>query len=202
LTAPAPHWQQFAGLPGIDLAKAMDTWGDFADLQRYLRQFVLDYASCTNQFAALLGAGEPEAASALMHKLKGAAGSLSLPEVFQAARTIEDCMDEQKAATLLPALRAALDTAFASIEQLSPATLPAATPTVDLARATPLLASLLQVLEAGATAPAGPMLVELMPLVPASAMGTIQDCLDSGSARAAATLVRELARELAIVLPP
>jgi HPt (histidine-containing phosphotransfer) domain-containing protein len=201
MTAPGQAWEQFADLPGIDMAKAMDTWGDFVDLQHFLHHFVLDYASCANQFSALLADGEAGAASDLMHKLKGAAGSLSLPDVFQAARAIEDCKDAQAALPLVPRLRLALETVFGSIGQLGGKPAPAVQHRADPAQATAVLTALLQELGNASGARASLLLAELMPLLHPVALGAIQDCLDCGNLRAAATLVRELAREQNILLP-
>jgi HPt (histidine-containing phosphotransfer) domain-containing protein len=200
VTARGQDWDQFANLPGIDFAKGMDTWRDVALFRQFLQQFAIDHACSANQFSALLGAGEWVAASALMHKLKGAAATLSLTGVYQAARAIEDCTDAQAADALLPRLRPALDTAFASIAQLGPAASSFAPGRTDLARAAPLLTALLQAFDAGSAGPAGQLMADLTPVLPAGALGAIQDCLDGANFRAGAILVRELAREQAIAL--
>ncbi len=201
MTPIEPSWEQFADLPGINFAKGMDTWRDFALFRQFLQQFSIDHSSSANQFKALLDAGEWEAASALMHKLKGTAATLSLTDVFQAARAIEDCSDASAAANLLPQLRPALDAAFVSIAQLACGQPAAAARPVNLALATPLVAQLFQAFDAKEARQAGQLIIELMPLLPAGALGAIQDCYASTNFRAACTLVRELARELTISNP-
>jgi HPt (histidine-containing phosphotransfer) domain-containing protein len=109
---------RFAALPGIDVAKGIDTWGDFGEYRKFLMNFALDYADCADAFAALLGTGELDEAVALIHKLKGGAGTLALTEVYQVTREIDACADGVSPLHLLPRLRSALDTAMASIALL------------------------------------------------------------------------------------
>ncbi len=190
---------RFATLPGIDMAKGMDTWREFAEYRRFLQKFVLDYAGCANQFTALLEAGELDAASMLVHKLKGAAGSLALSTVFDIAREIDGCTNADVSLRLVPRLRVALDEAFASIALLG-ADQPAIDAQLDVEQAVPLLRTLLGALDTDAPDQANNILAQLAPSLPGGALVPIQACVDNFDFRAAETMVRQLARELAIEL--
>jgi signal transduction histidine kinase/DNA-binding response OmpR family regulator/HPt (histidine-containing phosphotransfer) domain-containing protein len=202
-TAPSaeaePDLARFTSLPGIDMAKGMDTWRVFAEYRRFLQKFAHDYAGCANQFAAHLQAGELEAASTLAHKLKGAAGSLALTSVFNVAREIDGCTNADVSLRLVPRLRVALDEAFSSIALLG-ADQQAVESQLDAEQATPLLSALLSALDTDAPDRANKILAQLAPSLPGGALAPVQDCVDNFDFRAAEATVRRLARELAIEL--
>ncbi|MBI3229924.1 MAG: response regulator, partial [Burkholderiales bacterium] len=95
----------------IDLTLGLATWKD-ADLYRqYLRKFARELPE--NMQAIQLAA---QHASPLVHKLRGAAGSLALPQIAHAAALLESCLqhgDDANAA--LAALQTANDDTLAAI---------------------------------------------------------------------------------------
>jgi signal transduction histidine kinase/DNA-binding response OmpR family regulator len=194
-----PELARFTSLAGIDIAKGMDTWRVFGEYRKFLQKFALDYANCVDRFAAHLAAGELEAAGTLVHKLKGAAGSLALPAVFNIAREIDGCTDAVAPMRLVPRLRVAMDEAFASIALLGADQQPLDAQ-LDAAQAAPLLANLLSALDTDAPDRANKILAQLAQSLPSGALAPIQDCLDNFDFRAAEAMVRQLSHDFAIEL--
>ncbi len=194
-----PELARFIALPGIDVAKGMDTWREFAEYRKFLQKFAIDYADCANCIAAHLAAGELPAASTLVHKLKGAAGSLALPAIFNTTRDIDGCTDAGAALRLVPRLRVALDEAFSSIALLGADQQQVETQ-LDAEQARPQLIELLYALDTDAPDRANRILAALAHSLPSGVLGPVQDCVDNFDFRAAEAKVKDLARELAIEL--
>jgi len=110
--------------PGIDLAAGIDRLdGDRDFYFMLLREFREKYGDVIGTISALLATGDDANAKQIVHALKGAAGYLSLPEVFGVSANLEQCLfDKGEDAWLqenLTALQKALGQVFVSIATLS-----------------------------------------------------------------------------------
>jgi len=85
-------------LPGIDLPKALDQWGEIGIYRTYLNKFVADYAQAGEIIAAACRQGDLPMAATMAHKLCGVAGSLSLPQVAEIARVLEVLLNRGESA--------------------------------------------------------------------------------------------------------
>jgi HPt (histidine-containing phosphotransfer) domain-containing protein len=75
---------------GLDLAKALKgLHGKWGLLQKLLDGFRSDFAGTAGEIRALLDAGELEQAAGRLHTLKGVAGMLGAPRLYQAAQHLE-----------------------------------------------------------------------------------------------------------------
>ncbi len=194
-----PVLARFATLPGIDIAKGMDTWRDFKEYRRFLQKFADDYRDCANEVTALLADDALDLAGQLVHKLKGAAGTLSLTEIYKVARELDGCHDRTVSMRIVPRLRAALEQAFESIALLGAEQQPLKSK-LDVEQAAPLLSALLRALDTDSPDHANELLGQLAPSLHAGALVPVQGCVDNFDFRAAETMVRQLASELAIDL--
>lgn len=106
-----------AGLPGLALDRGLAIWKDVTVYQHYLRTFVRDYGDVVDRLRCC-PSGE---ATALAHKLKGAAGSLALDGVAAGAGEVDQRLRAGQAAdAALAGLQAALATALGTIAQFAP----------------------------------------------------------------------------------
>ena len=82
-SAPAPS----AGCAthAMDIDRALRLWKEAAVYRKFLRKFVRDYRQCVGEMQG----SERAHARARAHKLRGAAGSLVLEGIFQAAKALE-----------------------------------------------------------------------------------------------------------------
>ena len=105
--------------PAMDLERGRRTFRDEAVYARILSGFVKTHGQTGHAMAACLAAGDVPGVAALAHKLKGAAGSLALPEVARIATAIDQSIKDGHEPSPSPAaLQAALDAATLAIEQL------------------------------------------------------------------------------------
>nr|WP_315250914.1 response regulator [uncultured Duganella sp.] len=109
-----------AALPGIDMADALQRLGGNSKLLSVLLgRFVSDFDSSP---AALLQAIEQhdfEQAALLVHKVRGAAGNLSMPALYRAATELEELLSTPSGAqwqTALAAFGAALETVLDGLQ--------------------------------------------------------------------------------------
>jgi signal transduction histidine kinase/CheY-like chemotaxis protein/HPt (histidine-containing phosphotransfer) domain-containing protein len=197
--AAAPPGAGAVGLPGIDLAKGMETWRDMAAYSKYLRKFAIDYGNCIAQLGELYRAGDAAAAAAYVHKLKGGAGNLALTDVAREAAVMEAVQHSGTDLTeAIDALEAALAVALASIATLAEADTYAAAVTAPLAAAQGdladhgLAAELLAALDTDTPDLANRLLDRLAPSAGAAAASRIRNAIDNFDFRAAEALVRAL----------
>lgn len=89
-TAPArPAAEQVAASPGIALTEALTIWHDMRVYRQFLVRFVQDHSQGLERLQAQLLAQDLASAAAWLHKLRGSAGNLSLPELAHAAGALE-----------------------------------------------------------------------------------------------------------------
>ncbi|WP_326540740.1 response regulator [Pseudorhodoferax sp.] len=190
-----------ADVPGVDLAQGLQIWADAEAYHRFLGRFAREHADSAEHIGTLLADGERERAAGLVHRLRGAAAHLALPDTAAAAAEIERLLlAGEDPAAALQHLREALATASASIAALRPAA--AVAPTAGNAsgwRPDPgqrtLLQSLLAALDRDDPGPAEPMLAALASQLPAGAtqtLQTLQGLLDDYDFRGAEQQVRQL----------
>ncbi len=109
-------------LPGLAVAKGLQTWRRPAAYRQFLRKFADDYAASAQRIAS----ADKAEATALAHKLKGAAAALALDSVAARAGEVDDALRAgRNSAAAVLALQAALETALASIVLYAPPAEPA-----------------------------------------------------------------------------
>ncbi|MES2952259.1 MAG: response regulator [Pseudomonadota bacterium] len=106
-------------LPGIDVTKGLSIWLDPKDYCEYLGKFAATYADCSSLLRASYAENEVAAARALLHKLRGAAGTMALFDVARCAAELETLEASHDPGAGLQQLESALETAFASIAAFS-----------------------------------------------------------------------------------
>lgn len=187
--------------PGIAIDQWLGLWKDPDLYQRYLRRFARDYADSVRSIAA----AEPDQAHALIHKLKGTAGTLGLIEVAARATDWEQQVALGQRASLGP-LQEALDTALVSVARYAPeepVTLEAPTrsaETIPRDRVAALLGTVLTACDRFDTPAAEPALEALAEVLPRAQLAPLRQAIDDFDATAAAALARTLAASLAIEL--
>jgi PAS domain S-box-containing protein len=179
-------------LPGLDVPLGLSVCRMAANYRKLLRQFKAEYSDVTNR----IGQAETTEASALAHRLKGAASNLAITEVSRLAAKVELRLKQGESADeVLPHLQQALDTALASITAYAQDAETTAEPVLSLTEAE-LAARLLRLLKALDTDnpdQAEPLLLELSALLPPEQLRPIQEALDNFDFRGAEIAVRELA---------
>ena len=79
-------------LPSIDVEEGIKRFGDKYAYLTYLAKFMNSYAKSGDEIARYILSGNISGASALAHKLKGAAGNLALKHIYHYAYKIEACL--------------------------------------------------------------------------------------------------------------
>ena len=197
---PPPVEPQAATASPIDMQQALRVWQDAAIYQRVLTTFATHYADAPTVLAGLLDQRDRKGAAALLHKMKGAAGSLVLTEIAAIAGRMEGALarDEDLVAESHQ-LRDALDRTLAAIGQLArPPAEPArpAEAPIDPDRAGPLLDAMLRALDTDSPDRAEELLVELAPLLPTERISELSVCLEAFDFRAAETVVHRLVADI------
>lgn len=190
-------------LPGIAVAKGLMVWTDLAAYQKFLLKFASDYAESAKKLIHYFGDKDYEAASALAHKLKGAAGNLALPEVAQIAGELESMETSNYSMDVFNRLQTALDTAIASIflftaeknnqTDVEP-------DVVDIEQVKKILPKLMKALDTDAPDQALTLLDDLAVVFPPAALASVRACVDDFDFRGAEILVRGLADQLGITV--
>jgi signal transduction histidine kinase/CheY-like chemotaxis protein/HPt (histidine-containing phosphotransfer) domain-containing protein len=187
---------------GIALDDAARIWRDLAVYRRFLAKFARDNTGSMEQLRLLLEQGNAKLAGALLHKLKGSAGNLALPELTHVAGRLERQLMEggDVLATLGP-LQDAFTRACAAIAAYTaeagngePAAAPQ--PPADNARAKALLDELLAALDRDNPDLVTPVLQQLGGLLPAARLAPISASVEDFDFRRAEQMARELAAEL------
>ena len=109
-------------VPGIDMAQALGRLGgNRALLAVLLERFVADFEPSPPRLLAAIEAGAFEQAAMLVHKIRGAAGNLSMPELHHAASELEQLLQAPGPIRLdapLAAFGAALETVIDGVQLL------------------------------------------------------------------------------------
>jgi PAS domain S-box-containing protein len=184
----------------LDVARGLGRLGDPALYRRLLRRFVDEYANASE----VLLQSDRKATDALLHSLKGSAGTLALEEVSALATALELAYKTGKdPADYLTRLGLALDRAFAAIDAYAPAQIaPETHPSdpIDPVAATDMLGRLLRAWDADRPAPVRLVLRELSAALPSGRLQAVNLALDNFDFRGGETATRMLAEELGLAL--
>ncbi|MBU2172677.1 MAG: PAS domain S-box protein [Gammaproteobacteria bacterium] len=185
---PAPLAPALDERGAVDWERGAHLWGQRAVLRDAIARFLGDHEATASTLQALVAQRNLEAARALAHRLRGAAGNLALPPLQRLAQRIEEAtnnLDRTAAASLsaaLPAALAAVQQALATEVDVATAPAPGVghhAPLSPAQRAQARVAA--QALEAALVHSelAQPPLDRLAQLLPAAAMERLQDAIDT-----------------------
>lgn len=113
----------YSQLPAISIEQGLETWVNEDKYKKFLAKFVEQYASLPVECRQLTEQGDLHSAERLVHKLKGVAGNLGMPQVTEYARELNDLLrqqpvpDESTIASSLDTLEQELSLAIQSIGQ-------------------------------------------------------------------------------------
>ncbi|AXE30817.1 hypothetical protein DK842_13515 [Chromobacterium phragmitis] len=184
-------------LPGLALSRGLLIWRDADVYRQYLRKFARDYGDCVDALAQ----AESEAAQALTHKLKGAAGNLALEEVSARAARLEASLAAGRDPALeLAALRVALCQALESIARYAPVPSPAAAdaPAAASASLALLLHQAMQAFNLDNPAEVEPVLSQLGQLLPSDQLAPLRDAVENFDFRGGEAATQALAEALGL----
>ncbi len=195
------------GVPDINIIDVNDgiaRFGDKAAYYLYLGKFSDSYSQAGDEIAQQIQSGDLNAASSLVHKLKGVAGNLSLKAVFTLVKALEEkLLPGCTAADGTTALQQALEEACQEIDRLK-----ANAPNADTGLAAEevaeniideligLLRQLVQTLEQNNPSAAEPFLRELKSKLPHTTFHNIKDLIDYFDFRGAEKSINELILKL------
>jgi len=202
--APAPPPAAVSeSFEGIAVQEAQKVWQDLSVYRRFLAKFARDNADSMARLRGLIEQGDTKQAGALVHKLKGSSGNLSLTALARVAGLIEHkLMDGEDASADLPALHLAFAQACRSIAAYTAgdggaaAATPAPATNADKARARALLEELLTALDRDNPDLALPVLQQLDGLLPRAGLDSMRASVDDFDFRRAEQRAREIAAEL------
>ena len=101
--------------PGINVARGLSVWGRLEDYNLFLRKFARTYADSIARLRDYYAQQDADGARALAHKLRGAAGTMSLDDIAYCAGALEMLAPEQDPMPSLLQLQRAMEVAMASI---------------------------------------------------------------------------------------
>jgi DNA-binding response OmpR family regulator len=195
--------------PGIEVDKGLNVWGDINLYRKFLLKFCNDYAECGNTLSIYYAAGERESARTLLHKIKGAAGNLSLTDVARLAAELETFDPKDNVDATLKLLRSAMDAVCTSVA-LFAAEYVEPTPTVDqdaseAADAGPkdliaLLTQLLRTLDSDSPDNANKLLHSMSSMLNPGSLQLLRARVDDFDFRGAEMLVRRFADDMGLVI--
>ena len=199
----APQAETGAHFGDIDLGAVREIWRDLAVYRKFLAKFARDNADSMVRLHALLEQGDRKQAGALLHKLKGSAGNLALPELTRTAGSLERRLMEggDPSAELTP-LQAAFACAFRSIAAFladadaNEAPVAIAPQPADKVRVKSLLDELLGALDRDNPDLAAPVFEQLDGLLPTARLVPMRESVEDFDFRRAEQMVRDLVAEL------
>ena len=204
LVAAGPAPRAGGGAERIAFDEAAKVWRDLDVYRRFLAKFARDNADSMAQLRRLLEQGHAKQAGAVLHKLKGSAGNLALPELARTAGSLERRLLEggdalAELATLEQAFSRACEAIAAYTAEpqgAGGAADPAASPPADKTRTRALLAELLAALDRDNPDMAAPVLQQLGGLLPTAKLTPVRASVEDFDFRRAEQLARDLAAEL------
>ena len=201
--AAASHPPPGAGnaFEGLAVEEAVKIWSDLDVYRRFLAKFARDNAGGMAQLRQLLEQGDAKQAGALMHKLKGTAGNLALPELARTAGLLEHRLMEvgdvlAELAPLPAAFTQAWRASAAYTGEVDALPSPAAHAPVARSRLRSLLGELLAALDHDNPDQAAPVLRQLDGLMPDARLAALRACVDDFDFRRAEQVARDLVAEL------
>lgn len=197
----------YVSSPSIDLERALATFRDPAVYARLLKRFDEHYRWAADSFGELLTAGDDVGAESLMHRLKGAAGSLALVELAAVAASLEAQLKAGMgmAPERIGLLRRALADALESIGSFSALQGSAAAPGAVRAASVGsevgiLLHRLLTALDRDEPGEAEPIIRGLSACLPAEQTMALRHAVEDFDFREAERATRRLASALGIII--
>lgn len=190
-------------LPGIAVTKGLSVWNDVAAYRKFLRKFALDYADASKQLRDYYAHKNYAEANALAHKLKGAAGTMALPDIAACADALEIAAADSNHSDLLNNLQSALDTAlhsialFAAEENPAP---PSTNATLSKQQTSAIFIELMQALDTDTPDKANQLIDDLAVAFPIQTLTPLRNCIDAFDFRGAENVVRTLATQSGITL--
>jgi CheY-like chemotaxis protein len=179
-------------LPGIDVTFALKQWHDFDLYLRHLHKFISDYQRFSGTLTQLMAGEETDAASKLLHKLKGVASNLALIQVAEQALAMELAIKSgTMKADATDELQHAIDQACADIALLASALPPTTNQAIAQSSmpAIELLRALLDALDHDNPALAEPIITQLQGRMAEGTLAAISDQLQQFHFRVAEKLV-------------
>ena len=179
----------------IDIAQGLRNWKDNAAFSNYLYRFAAAHGDDGTVIGQLLTQDKHKDASAVLHKLKGAAGAMALVTVSKRAENLEQAIGEgHDVSAPVQALQEALDAAstaiaaYAGVRQDAPET-PAPSNEATTAQ---LLDALLRALDLDSPDEAEAVLYNLSSRIPAGRATELRERLEAFDFRGAEMIARSL----------
>jgi len=184
----------------LNIDQALQTWRDAAVYASFLRKFMSDYAN----FVSGLNGAAPSTAKAQVHKLRGAAGSLVLPGIANAAADLESALKtDLPTSQPLDALKTAMLSTFAEIKLYISQETDVQTEQIHSVSSTglrTLLQQALIALDEDSPANVEPLLKDIRASVSAQDLAPLQEALENFDFRACKMAIRALARKYNVKL--
>lgn len=189
-----------AAIANTDTKQGLGIWREVAVYQQYLRKFAREYGASLDELSQM----ETGAAAKYMHKMRGAAGNLALPQVSALTGAAEQTLVEGKdPADLYARLRVAMAATLESISDYAPEPAAAERPLperVDRERVAALLAEALAACHADNPDAVEPVLDALGAQLPAQQLEPLREAVRNFDFRGAESVARTLAAELTFSL--
>lgn len=174
--------ESFPEINGVDVGRGIQTWGDPEAYVEALVRFSNDYADVVSRIKRKIEENDLAEAGQIAHALKGVSGNLSVTEVFNAAKKMDDAIKKGKtdtAAGIVPVLEKALNAFLVSISEVKPkkAVEKRNTPEkkFDPVRLSELLVNLLDAFDQYNPAAVEPFLSELLLYLPSNLIDPIKN---------------------------
>ncbi|MBL8468462.1 CHASE domain-containing protein [Methyloversatilis discipulorum] len=192
-----PHPVRQEERPVLNAARGLQIWGDAPTYHTYLRKFAAAYSGCEVKLVTL----PADDALRLAHKLKGAAASLGIDRLADAAGAFEELLRQNPGAERpIEGIRTALRAALAAVSDYAKDAVPTDAgpgPAKD-ADVAMLFRRLLKVLDADNPDGAMPVLSELDGHVPIEALERLRERIGSFDFRAAEAELRRTAVSIGV----
>jgi HPt (histidine-containing phosphotransfer) domain-containing protein len=195
---------QAVPIRSIELEEGIKRFGNQKTYHTYLKKFVTNYAKTGNEIYDLIRFGDVTAASALIHKLKGAAGNLALKQIYHYACRLEaflisgsEIIDTDK--LLQKAIDEGCQTIARLMEEKPDASNILAADLEGLNHEVKLLTLLEQfalALDEDSPAAVEKLLLQLILKLPSAEYALIQDKIDNFDFQSAKNFTRELINKL------
>ncbi len=185
--------------PGLAIEQALKVWKDADAYRRFLRKFAADYADSAHRIAAMA----PDQAAQLAHKLKGAAGSLALNDVMEAAdHLVRELRRGRTGNSAVARLREEMSIALESIGHYAPSAdaRPDDRLPVNLALAEPIIRATLQSLDRDEPGEVELHLESLDRVLPGTLVAPIRARVEDFDFRGAESALRDVAQQLGVSL--
>ncbi len=191
-------------LPGINLTRGLELWGEIDVYRHYISKFINQYARASSEIIQLVQVNDQKAVAAFAHKLKGSSSSLALDRVSQCCHEIEKSIEDlQSIIEAANALQQAIDEVAESLSkwgselsQSDAYITSCANGTLNNERVKSTLNLLLASLDEDSPTNAKPLIHELETLLGNDVLADIKDSVFDFNFRKAEDLTRKLISRL------